>query len=146
MICRAIFTVTAKNVFYAALLKNRLITGCVYAGNIFYVGGGAARPVRGEHSEEVVSRVSDVPLTLLGSLLLVYIQSLFVLCLVSRQLLRRLGQPLTFRLVVIVWVVGFGGFLICRRPLIDDPLERRIGFYKSSRRFVIERRFFLSSE
>lgn len=41
MICRAIFTVTAKNVFYAALLKNRLITGCVYAGNIFYVGGGA---------------------------------------------------------------------------------------------------------
>ena len=61
------------------------------------------------------------------------------------QLLRRLGQPLTFRLVVIFLVVGFGGFLICRRPLIDDPLERRIGFYKSSRRFVIERRF-LSSE
>ena len=53
------------------------------------------------------------------------------------------GQPLAFRLVVIFLVVGFGGFLICLRPLSYDPLERRIGFYKSSRRFVIERRFFV---
>ena len=37
----SVLAVTSENVLCHTLFKNRLITGCINAGNIFYVGGGA---------------------------------------------------------------------------------------------------------
>ena len=105
----------------------------------------AVRPVRAEQLHNVALRAFDRTRPLLFRAGLPVNPLCFLeLCLACPQFLLRFGNPLAFRRVVVVWIVGLYRVLVCLRPLFHNPPERCVrpdellcGFSVKSRLFVI---------